>query len=59
MKAFLVFSYYTYYPSGGLGDVMGDFDTLEEAQTFVRDVCTTSDYVYIWNRITLERWDIR
>lgn len=29
MKRFLAFAYESYYPSGGKGDFIGDFDTLE------------------------------
>lgn len=31
MKRFLAFAYDSYYPSGGMGDFRGDFDTLESA----------------------------
>lgn len=31
MKRFLVFGFDNYYPSGGIGDLQGEFDTLEEA----------------------------
>lgn len=34
MKRFLLFSYPEYYPSGGLGDVLHEFDSLE-VQPFV------------------------
>lgn len=30
-KRFIVFNYPHYYPGGGSGDVMGSYDTLEEA----------------------------
>lgn len=30
MKRFIAFSYEDYYPAGGLGDMVGDFDTIEE-----------------------------
>ena len=32
MKRFLRFEGYDYYPSGGWGDFVGDYDTLEEAR---------------------------
>ncbi len=32
MKRFLLFGGYQYYPSGGMRDLRGDFDTLEEAE---------------------------
>jgi len=31
MKRFLAFAYPDYYPAGGQGDFIGDFDTLEAA----------------------------
>lgn len=37
MKRFLVFAYYYYYPLGGLDDVIGCFDTIEEAEAFVQE----------------------
>jgi hypothetical protein len=32
MKRFIVFGYDTYYPAGAFNDMIGDFDTLEEAK---------------------------
>ena len=31
MKKFVLFQYSRYYPCGGLSDITGDYDTLEEA----------------------------
>jgi hypothetical protein len=31
MKRFLVFSFSNYYPAGGSGEVLGSFDSVEEA----------------------------
>lgn len=47
MKRFLVFSYDTYYPCGGMGDFQDDFDTLEEATAF----CLTlnDDWIQIYD----------
>ena len=33
MKAYLLFSGDNYYPSGGISDYKGDFDSLDEAVT--------------------------
>jgi hypothetical protein len=30
MKRYLLFAYDRYYPSGGMNDFVGDFDTLDE-----------------------------
>ena len=35
-KRFLVFGYDQYYPSGGLGDLEGSFDTVNEAVIFMK-----------------------
>jgi len=35
-KRFIVFAYDTYYPGGGLSDVVGSFDTVDEAKTFIQ-----------------------
>jgi len=32
MKRFLVFAYEQHYPVGGMGDLQGEFDTLEQAE---------------------------
>jgi hypothetical protein len=32
VKRFLAFAYDSYYPCGGVGDIVGAFDTVEEAQ---------------------------
>lgn len=34
MKRFLYFAYDGYYPSGGLSDVLAEFDTLEEWEAY-------------------------
>lgn len=31
MKKYILFAYMNYYPSGGMGDQHGSFDTVEEA----------------------------
>ena len=33
MKKYMVFGHYGYYPSGGWGDFVDSFDTLEEVHT--------------------------
>jgi hypothetical protein len=33
---FHLFSYYTYYPAGGMGDYCGTFDSPEEAADYIR-----------------------
>lgn len=33
MKRYLLFTFYTYYPSGGWDDFVGSYRTIEEART--------------------------
>lgn len=35
MKRYLLFAGNNYYPSGGMNDLAGDFDTIEEAVAFI------------------------
>jgi hypothetical protein len=35
LKEFILFGYCQYYPSGGLSDIMGSFDSLEEARSAI------------------------
>lgn len=56
MKKYLLFAYDGYYPAGGLRDLAGSFDTLEEAIAIARDTRALSDhglgteYVQIFDR---------
>jgi hypothetical protein len=34
-KRYLVFGFYSYYPSGGIDDKVSSFDLLEDAEYFV------------------------
>jgi hypothetical protein len=49
MKRYLMFTFDTYYPSGGEGDFCGDFDSIQEAisawknQQFRREFCEILD----------------
>ena len=36
MKRYLLFSGNDYYPTGGWGDFVDDFDTIEEAEAYAR-----------------------
>lgn len=44
MKRYLLFGYDQYYPNGGGGDVMGDFDTLEEVKKYIKDTMSRDYY---------------
>ena len=53
MKKYIVFQFDTYYPGGGLSDIKGSFDTLEEAITFIKK--DYQDYSYVVDRDTWEK----
>lgn len=36
-KKYIVFGFYDYYPSGGLGDIMASFDSLEDAKDHIKN----------------------
>jgi len=42
-KKYIVFAFFDYYPSGGLGDIKESFDDLEEARKFTTP--TYDDYM--------------
>jgi hypothetical protein len=44
MKRYLVFTFHTYYPIGGMDDFLGDFDTLDEASAALVDKVTGQYY---------------
>lgn len=48
-KRFMLFAYDNYYPSGGQTDVLGSFDTLEEARN--RTYAKEYQYFEIFDRI--------
>jgi hypothetical protein len=52
-KKFIVFEYETYYPGGGVSDIKGSFDDLEEAKQFILKEPT--DYNYVIDRDTWEK----
>jgi hypothetical protein len=51
-KKYILFQYDQYYPSGGLGDIRGSFDTLEEAKEYA--VKHRHDYNDVVDRDTWE-----
>jgi len=52
MKKYILFGYDHYYPAGGLNDIAGSFDTLEEAREAAKK--DTSDIKEIVDRDTWE-----
>lgn len=51
-KKFILLQWDTYYPSGGLGNVKESFDTLEQAQEYVKK--HRYDYSEVVDRDTWE-----
>jgi len=56
MKRYLLFCGINYYPSGGIDDLRGDYDSVEEAETVFRRKITEkygegSPYDYYWGHI--------
>ena len=49
-KRFLVFCYDEYYPTDGMSDLAGSFDTLEEAIAFCEKQ-KSYNYVEIYDRV--------
>lgn len=54
MKRYLLFAYNTYYPSGGVNDLLGDFDHLHEARAHL-DGLSPFDHVEALDITTGER----
>ena len=58
-KRFLVFSGMQYYPSGGMDDFSGSFDSIEEArESLKKDLATPfADWGHIYDQEERERVD--
>ena len=59
MKRYMTFSGYRYYPGGGMDDFKGDFDTLDEAITFIKGLANENchDWLHVWDTIeNVEVW---
>lgn len=57
MKRFVVFAYDTYYPGGGMSDLFGSFDTIEEASEAGRSC--DFDHFEVVDRDTWEEIEVR
>jgi hypothetical protein len=53
MKKYIVFGFFGYYPSGGMDDLRGDFDSLAEVREFM--ALGEYDYYHVVDRDTWER----
>lgn len=56
MSIFLVFSGWDYYPSGGYNDLVGRFETFQEACNALAVVMKQNDWGQIYNPVTDELW---
>ena len=54
---FLIFGFDDYYPSGGLYDVFGTAQTLEQAIAIIRHGDTEYENYHILDTLTLKRYD--
>lgn len=53
MKKYILFAYNAYYPSGGLDDIEAEFDSLDQAVVFAKNM-GACDCKYIIDRDTWE-----
>jgi hypothetical protein len=53
-KQFFIFSFADYYPSGGLNDVRGTYDTLEEAKQACTDdsIFISDSACFVWDKLS-------
>ena len=51
-KRFLVFAYTQYYPQGGMIDMSGSFDTLQEAIDWIKKDKEDNEYHDLYDRIS-------
>jgi hypothetical protein len=50
-KRFLLFSYPTHYPKGGMRDLFGTYDTAKEAVEAIEAITIFTDFFEIYDRI--------
>ena len=53
VKRYVIFRCYSYYPEGGWGDMVADFDTVREVQLYLLFKSERSRYVW-WGIVDLE-----
>jgi hypothetical protein len=55
MKRYMTFAGEYYYPSGGMNDFRGSFDTLDEAIGFIEAL--DYDWMHVWDIVeNMEVW---
>lgn len=52
MKRFIVFRYDCYYPSGGMNDVVKDFDEATDAIHYLENTRNDYDYSQVFDRLS-------
>lgn len=56
-KKYIVFGYYDYYPSGGLGDIKNSFNDLNEARDYC-EIVPKDDVLYDnYNIVDRDTWE--
>lgn len=50
MKRYLLFAWDQYYPSGGMNDLKGEFDTEQEAKGYaINSSCAMYDHIELYD----------
>lgn len=59
MERYMLFSFDTYYPSGGMSDFIGSYDTIEAAYANAMRGYTDNYHIYdtVANKIVRTNWD--
>ena len=50
MKRYMLFSGYNYYPSGGMNDFCGSFDTIEACEVKIR-LMSFNDWYHVYDNV--------
>jgi ribosomal protein L32 len=52
---YLIFQYDVYYPSGGMNDLIGTFNDIEDVRSFIENNKSNYDNYHIYDRISGEQ----
>jgi hypothetical protein len=57
MKRYMVFAYDQYYPSGGMNDFKGDFDSLEDESylNWIEQLKQSCDHIHVYDTVLRSR----
>jgi hypothetical protein len=53
MKKYIYFAFHDHYPAGGLGDIKGSYDTLDEAKT-----AASAEYYDTREVVDRDTWEV-